>query len=118
MAHRPFAIRTLNLEKCSCCESACRVADYLEHTLGLARAYQKRDCVLMQEWILRHACHTLLEVIIDPINPFLHRQQCLDQLYKPLLALKRFYTCSNNLPKFWRFSQQLNQQCQHLFPEY
>jgi hypothetical protein len=67
------------------------VAQYIEACLALARYYQKSRCSLLQELYLRRCFYGLLNKICDPLQSDCKRKQCLDQLYKPLLSLKRFY---------------------------
>ncbi|CCQ09400.1 hypothetical protein PALB_2410 [Pseudoalteromonas luteoviolacea B = ATCC 29581] len=72
----------------------------------------------MQEWILRRTCQLLVEAIVDPLLLNTQRQYCLDQLYKPLLALKRFYRSQHAMHKYWRYAQQIKRECELLFPQF
>ena len=81
-------VRYFNL-KSRCPELS--VAHYIEASLLLARCYEKEQCLLLQELFLRRTFYDLLNKYCDPLQTQRLRKQCLDQIYKPLLALKRFY---------------------------
>lgn len=77
--------------RCKSMHSAHVVAQFIDAGLTLARSYSKEQCILLQELFLRRTYHDLINKICDPLQSECMRKQCLDQLYKPLLALKRFY---------------------------
>ena len=79
------------LNRCKSMHSANVVAQFIDAGLTLARSYSKEQCILLQELYLRRTYHDLINKICDPLQSECMRKQCLDQLYKPLLALKRFY---------------------------
>ena len=67
------------------------VANYIESGLTTARYYEKNHCVILQELYLRRTFHEILNKLCDSLIHCAIRKQCITQLYKPLLALKRFY---------------------------
>ncbi len=71
--------------------SAYQVAQFIEAGLTLARCYAKEQSALLQELFLKRTYNDLINKICDPLQSECMRKQCLDQLYKPLIALKRFY---------------------------
>lgn len=73
------------------CKAAYKVTRLIEDGLLIARYYQQHNMVLLQELYLRRVFFDLLNKVCDPLLDSLVRQICLDQIYKPLLALKRFY---------------------------
>ena len=79
------------LNRCKSMHSAHVVAQFIDAGLTLARSYSKEQCILLQELFLRRTYNDLINKICDPLQSECMRKQCLDQLYKPLLALKRFY---------------------------
>ncbi|MFC3034543.1 hypothetical protein ACFOEE_18735 [Pseudoalteromonas fenneropenaei] len=108
-------LHRLDLSRVSGCRTPWVVAQFIETALQQARSYQSNNVPLLQEWLLRNTCNALLEVIVDPLVYYTQRQHCLDQLYKPLLALKRFYREHQALPRYWRFADELKTQCDTLF---
>ena len=53
-----------------------------------------------QEYYLRRTHHEIINKMCDPLTHNAIRKQCLNQLHKPLLALKRFYISHNSRAKF------------------
>ncbi|NMM42524.1 hypothetical protein HHO47_17355 [Pseudoalteromonas arctica] len=76
------------------------VANYIEAGLSAARNYEKNHSLLLQELYLRSTFHEILNKMCDPLVHCAIRKQCLEQLYKPLLALKRFYSSHNSIKKY------------------
>jgi len=72
-------------------EAPILVSQYIEGSLALAKWYGSSQCTLLQELYLKRVFNELLNSIADPLVHESIRKQCFDQLYKPLLALKRFY---------------------------
>lgn len=67
------------------------VAQFIDAGITLAKWYGCNKCMLLQELYLKRTFDELLHNIADPLVHQALRQQCQDQLYKPLLALKRYY---------------------------
>ncbi|NMR27671.1 hypothetical protein HJP15_20815 [Pseudoalteromonas sp. NEC-BIFX-2020_002] len=76
------------------------VANYIEAGLSAARYYEKNNSMLLQELYLRRTFHEILNKMCDSLIHCAIRKQCLEQLYKPLLALKRFYRSHNSTGKY------------------
>lgn len=77
------------------------VSQYIDASTALATWYGCSNCHLLQELYLKRALSELLHHIADPLVHESIRQQCLEQLYKPLLSLKRYYrTVPNGLGKY------------------
>ncbi|MBB1311569.1 hypothetical protein H5162_19315 [Pseudoalteromonas sp. SR41-8] len=76
------------------------VANYIEAGLSAARHYEKNHNLLLQELYLRRTFHEILNKMCDSLVHCAIRKQCLEQLYKPLLALKRFYRSHNSIKKY------------------
>lgn len=76
------------------------VANYIEAGLSAARHYEKKHSLLLQELYLRRTFHEILNKMCDSLVHCAIRKQCLEQLYKPLLALKRFYRSHNSIKKY------------------
>ncbi|CAM4417189.1 hypothetical protein [Pseudoalteromonas ostreae] len=76
------------------------VANYIEAGLSTARHYEKNHNLLLQELYLRRTFHEILNKMCDSLVHCAIRKQCLEQLYKPLLALKRFYRSHNSIKKY------------------
>jgi hypothetical protein len=94
--------------RCKGMHSAQIVAQFIEASLTLARCYSKEDCILLQELFLRRTYHDLINKICDPLQSECMRKQCLDQLYKPLLALKRFYKkYDSSQKKYYELEREL-----------
>ncbi|GMM85118.1 hypothetical protein AAEU28_12215 [Pseudoalteromonas sp. SS15] len=72
-------------------EAPVLVSQYIEGSLALAKWYGSSHCTLLQELYLKRVFNELLNKIADPLVHESIRKQCFEQLYKPLLALKRFY---------------------------
>ncbi|CAM4042966.1 MULTISPECIES: hypothetical protein [Pseudoalteromonas] len=90
--------------KCACprpgLHAPALVADYIEAGLKAARYYEKQQCALLQELYLRRTFHEILNKMCDSLIHCAIRKQCLEQLYKPLMALKRFYKTHNSTRKY------------------
>jgi hypothetical protein len=76
------------------------VANYIETALKVAKHFEQQHNPLLQEFYLRRTHHEIINKICDPLVHSAVRKQCVNQLYKPLMALKRFYKVHNNAPKF------------------
>ena len=76
------------------------VADYIETALNVAKKFELQRNPLLQEFYLRRTHHEIMNKMCDPLIHNAIRKQCLEQLYKPLLALKRFYKVHNNTAQF------------------
>ena len=76
------------------------VANYIEAGLNAARYYEKSRSILLQELYLRRTFHEILNKMCDSLIHCAIRKQCSEQLYKPLLALKRFYRTHNGNEKY------------------
>ncbi len=93
------------------------VAEFISAKLNTARYYGRRNNPLLQEFYLKHALSTLLEAIADPLIALSIRKQCMDQLFKPLLALKRFYRLNHSSQQhFLRLQREACQVCQQFNP--
>lgn len=108
----------LNID-CECPElnAPMLVANFIHRGLESANKYQKEASLLMQEWCLRRTFYELLNRIADPlVHPYI-RQQCLDQLYKPLIALKRFYKAHHDdLKSYLCLEQEMRVICNAFNP--
>ncbi|AOT10023.1 hypothetical protein [Pseudoalteromonas luteoviolacea] len=83
------------------------VANFIEDGFKLAKWYEKKPCVLLQELYLRRVFFELLNHIADPLVHQSFRQQCFEQLHKPLLALKRFYKKQHrSMAPFYRLERE------------
>jgi len=76
------------------------VANYVEAGLMVAKCYEKNHCTLLQELYLRRTFHELVHKMCDSLVHNSIRKQCLEQLYKPQMALKRFYKTHNGIEKY------------------
>ncbi|OCQ19290.1 hypothetical protein A7985_20810 [Pseudoalteromonas luteoviolacea] len=83
------------------------VAQFIEDGFNLAKWYERKPCVLLQELYLRRVFFELLNHIADPLVNQSYRQQCFEQLHKPLLALKRFYKKQHrSMAPFYRLERE------------
>ncbi|WP_110187333.1 hypothetical protein [Pokkaliibacter plantistimulans] len=64
---------------------------YLKLGQSLAEEAAELNLNQLQECWLRRTYDTLFETIVDSLTPSHWRGCCLDHLYQPLFALKRFY---------------------------
>nr|WP_087018340.1 hypothetical protein [Thaumasiovibrio subtropicus] len=74
------------------------IFDYIQSGLDLASLYNKRAAHpnrLLEELFLRRVFYRLLSAIDDEDNSRIFRRVCLDNIYGPLLALKRHYSVSD-----------------------
>ncbi|MBQ4834452.1 hypothetical protein J8L70_14470 [Pseudoalteromonas sp. MMG010] len=76
------------------------VADYIDSALNVAKYYEKQFNPLLQELYLRRAYNEVINSMCDSLVHNAIRKQCFEQLYKPLLALKRFYKTHHVSNKF------------------
>ena len=76
------------------------VAHYIDAALDVAKNFEQLNNPLLQEYYLRRTHHEIINKMCDPLIHNAIRKQCLEQLYKPLLALKRFYKVHNNTAQF------------------
>lgn len=67
------------------------IGHFVEAGLTIAEYYEQQSCNLLQELFLKQVFDTLLNNVCDTLLSNIIRQHSLDQIYKPLLALKRFY---------------------------
>ena len=67
------------------------VSQYIDAGISIAKCYGANRCLLLQELYLKRTFDELLHTLADPLVHEALRKQCQQQLYKPLLALKRFY---------------------------
>ena len=82
------------------------VANYVEAGLNIARYYEKHHNFILQELYLRRTFHELLEKMCDSLVHNAIRKQCLAQLYKPQLALKRYYKTHNCIEKYFSLERE------------
>ena len=80
--------------------------DAVEAGLNVARYYEKHHNFILQELYLRRTFHELLEKICDSLIHNAIRKQCLAQLYKPQLALKRYYKTHNCIEKYFSLERE------------
>ncbi|MCG7564445.1 MULTISPECIES: hypothetical protein [Pseudoalteromonas] len=84
-----------------------QVAEFIRTGCELAKWYERQSCALLQELYLRRVFFELLNHIADPLVHTCIRQQCLEQIYKPLLALKRYYKAKRRgLHKFYLLERE------------
>lgn len=76
------------------------VAHYIDAALNVAKNFEQLDNPLLQEYYLRRTHHEIINKMCVPLTHNAIRKQCLHQLHKPLLALKRFYISHNSRAKF------------------
>lgn len=82
------------------------VANYIETALSLAKSFEKQRNPLLQELYLKRTLYEIINKMCDPLIHNAIRKQCLEQLYKPLLALKRFYYAHNDTEKFLKLERE------------
>ncbi|MDC9566676.1 hypothetical protein [Pseudoalteromonas sp. GABNS16A] len=82
------------------------VAHYIETALNVAKSFEKQRSPLLQELYLLRTHHEIINKMCDPLIHNAIRKQCLEQLYKPLLALKRFYYAHNDTEKFLKLERE------------
>lgn len=84
------------------------VAQFIESGISLAHCYYRESNILLQEFFLRRVFFEVLNHFCDSLQPESIRKQCLDQIYKPLLALKRFYkTHDKTQQKYYLIEHEL-----------
>jgi hypothetical protein len=87
------------------------VANYIDAGLNVAKSFEKSHNPLLQELYLRRTHNEIMHNICDPLIHNAIRKQCFEQLYKPLLALKRFYKAHNTLNKFLVLEREVRILC-------
>lgn len=92
------------------------VANFIEAGLSSARYYEKKHCFILQELYLRQTFYELLERVCDTLMHHSIRRQCLAQLYKPQLALKRFYKTHHCIEKYFSLEREAYVLCQEFNP--
>lgn len=92
------------------------VANYVEAGLKLARYYESNHSPLLQELYLRRTFHELLDKMCDGLVHQAIRKQCLAQLYKPQLALKRYYKTHNCTNKYYILEREAQILCNEFNP--
>ena len=97
-----------HLSACSSAKAPNLVEQIVVSGLNIANEYKEQQQVLLHELFLRRVFYDLLNKICDPLINHITRRICLDQMYKPLFALKRFYTDQqHNLPKYHALEKEL-----------
>ncbi|KJY87088.1 hypothetical protein CWB89_14245 [Pseudoalteromonas piscicida] len=100
-------------------EAPLLVAEYISAGIGMAKWYERHNNLLLQELYLKNTLSELLEQIADPLVDTAIRKQCMDQLFKPLLALKRFYKHHHtSSQQFLKLQRDACQTCQQFNPFY
>lgn len=75
----------------------CRlISDYTACCCRLAALMQQQQNPLLQEWCLRQGLFNLAKAAMFHKTQLPVYQCCLDQLYRPMLALNQLYTMQRN----------------------
>lgn len=93
------------------------VANLVESGLNQARYYAQQQLFLLQELYLKRTLDQLVNFICDPLADQMLRQHSLNQLYKPQLALKRFYKQHHKtLDTYYALEKELRVLCHEFNP--
>lgn len=72
------------------------VSDYTASCCRIASQLQQDNNLLLQEWCLRQGLFNLARAAMFHKTQQTVYQCCLDQLYRPMLALNQLYTMQRN----------------------
>ena len=75
------------------------ISDYTACCCRLATLLQQQPNPLLQEWCLRQGLFNLAKTAMLHKTQALVYQCCLDQLYRPMLALNHLYNMQRNGPQ-------------------
>lgn len=84
------------------------IYETVENSMTVATDYVDTHQYLLYELTLRKLFNELLDVLCDSLISHHIRHMCLDQIYKPLLALKKYYRSQHgHLAAYYKLEHEL-----------